>query len=278
MPAACNVCYKLPAIFILLIQRINCFFTLVHYQPLHSYKQHTNKMKKTTLLLAFLTLLFSACTKVVDDEYEMPNYRVDGITDISVYSTGATNMPLNVVYMNSEQERVDLSLDGLPAGMTATFTPASGIPTYSSFLQIRSNNTAAGNYPVTLVANGAESGRRTYSFNIRITECASELLGTYTGFNACFAGGSYVDNITAVAGQPNTIQFNNFENTGARVIATVDCGTSRLTIPTQVVNGITYSTNSGFFNITTTGIFINFNYRRVSAGGGVANCNVNLNK
>lgn len=228
-------------------------------------------MKKATLFMALLTLLFSACTKSNDDDDVFsPNFRVDGITDINIFRNSTNSLSLSVVYMNSQQERVRLSLEGLPSGMTAEFTTTSGLPSFSSYLQITNNSVPAGVYPVRLVATGDITGRHTFTFNITAMDCYQALLKSYTANAFCNSPGSYTETATAVSGQTDRVMFNNFENSGADIYAIVDCnggggGTSgSLTIPAQTVGGVTFSGSGNYWSNFGGNTSISITYTRTT--------------
>lgn len=72
-----------------------------------------------------------------------------------VEAGGAASYSVNVELVAGAPEEVSLSVSGLPAGATATFSPPSGNPTYVSTLSIlTSESTPPGSYPLTITASG----------------------------------------------------------------------------------------------------------------------------
>jgi len=67
----------------------------------------------------------------------------------------STTYTLKVTLLNGATQLVTLAVLGLPTGATATFTPSSGYPTFSSTLKIiTTTNTPSGTYTLTVVATG----------------------------------------------------------------------------------------------------------------------------
>lgn len=138
-------------------------------------------MKKiTNLLILSLVLFAAACTK--KDEGTKFSYVVNNVQDISVNAGGSNVMSLLIEYKEGSQEPVDLKITGLPTGVTGTFAPASGTPSYSSILELKASlSTAAGKYPVKIVATSKSGVTKEYNFNLTIaTSNQTTIIGTWT--------------------------------------------------------------------------------------------------
>ncbi|HTN45637.1 MAG TPA: lipocalin family protein [Flavipsychrobacter sp.] len=138
-------------------------------------------MKKiANLLILSLVLFATACTK--KDEGTKFSYVVSNVQDISVNAGASNVMTLLIEYKEGSQEPVDLKIAGLPTGVTGTFTPGSGTPSYSSILELKASpGTVAGKYPVKMVATSKSGITREYNFNLTIaTGNQTTLMGTWT--------------------------------------------------------------------------------------------------
>lgn len=248
-------------------------------------------MRKAFLFLTLVVIGFAACKKG-DNIYTSPNtppYHIDGIKDLSFQkynSGGGSNsryLDLYITYENSEQEQVKLSVEGLPAGMSASFSDSVGYPSFSSRLYLIDTATVAGNYSARLVATGTTTGRKEFAININVLPAPTLnvlLVGNgYDSYSSC-GGGSYSQNITAVSGTTDRIRFSSFDNSGNAVEATLTGNTTNgnLIIPTQTVNGTTYSGSgsSSYYYISNGVRHFDITYYRSTSGGGSNYCNVTL--
>lgn len=229
-------------------------------------------MKKLFLFLSVLAIGFSSCTKN-DDDTNNPNYHIDGITDL-VITKEYTQFPvypvlnLTVVYENSQQERVKLSLENVPQGLSYRISTSTGIPTFGTNISFVDSGVATGSYPIKLVGYGEVSGRREFYFNMTVKpvpDCAEQLLGNYLSNSMCDSVTS-IQTVSRVQGTTNTILINNVDNVGRSLKATVDCNAKLLVINPQTVGGFTYS-GSGDFNTVGTQRKINLTLQKVGSSG-----------
>ncbi len=242
-------------------------------------------MKSAVLFLALLVFGFASCTKQYDDELNTPAYHVDGVTDLTLIkgsrSGGSTpGLQLSVVYENSQQERVHLTLENVPTGLYYKFYTPTGIPTFSSFVSFADSGVAEGNYSMRVVATGENSGRRELVFNMEVTgqpDCSADLIGSGYLSNSSCTSGSFSQSITKATGFTNNIILNNFDNNGTSLRAVVDCDFQQLTIPLQTINGVTYSGN-GSYGISGGQRFISLSVQKSSSGGGTNFCSYSLQK
>ncbi len=240
-------------------------------------------MKKLLLAVLALPLIIGSCNKSdSNSEIYKPSYHVDGISDriMQKSATGTaltSTFYLTVTYENQDQERVSLSLENVPAGLVARFTPATGFPTFSSQLMLIDSNVAVGEYTLKLVATGANSGKKTFEFNLSVLgapDCSN--LATGAGYLSQLSCGTntYTQSVTAVAGFPGRINFSNFDNTGAQVYGIVSCSSGQINIPYQTVNNATYQ-GSGYIYQQGTQRVLSISFYRNSSSGST-NCNLTL--
>ncbi len=227
-------------------------------------------MKKSLLFLTALVIGFASCKKDENNYYGpyTPPYHVEGVHDLTLQKRsngfpGSAWLNFSVVYENSEQEKITLSLQGLPSGLHYMMDDSSGYPSFSTYASFIDSSAAVGDYTVKLVAKGSVSGKREFPFNVHVLPAPScNAYIAATGFNSrtsCTTG-SFMQNITVVAGSPNEVMFSNFDGSGNQVKAVVDCDNSSssdgyFTIPQQTVNGITYSSTYGRYSINSGGVY-----------------------
>lgn len=242
-------------------------------------------MRSSILFFALLLFGFASCTKNYnDDDLLNPSYHIDGITDLSIVkgSSIGASLSLNVVYENSEQERVRLSFENVPAGLsTKIFTP-SGIPTFSSFITLADSGVAEGSYTIQLVATGNNTGRKTFPINVEVSgapDCTDELVNngsaSYTASSSC-TGTSFTADILSTSTR-NRVLFTNYNNTGISLFADIDCSSQTMNFPSQVVNGVNYS-GSGSYEIFGAQRSVRFAIQSFTAGGGANFCSIFFQK
>jgi hypothetical protein len=238
-------------------------------------------MRITTLFTCILagSVFFAACNK--SDIDPLPtNYRIDGVQDIDMAQQGSGipitgYMSLSLVPTGKIQERVTLSLEGVPDGCSARLTSTSGFPSFSTNIIFVDSSAYGGIYPVKLVCDGSVSGKKSYTFHLKLPQlpdCTSWLLHGYTASNGCTSG-SYTEYITAGTSK-NKIIFNNFEGLGISVYGVANCqssGNTSITIPSQTINGISFS---GYGYASASNFYISYN--RYAPGSGTTSCTMYL--
>lgn len=253
--------------------------------PMHLYNQSIKKhntMKKTLLAIAVCALAasFSSCSKSDSNDTLPTNYKIDGVQDVTVQSTVNPTgyMQLTVSYTGKVQERVDLSLEGAPAGCGGEVSVTGGYPTFSSAIVFSDTSATPGTYPMKLICVGSKTGKKSYDFNLIVKpepDYGSVFLGTYNNtINGC-AGTSNVFTTTVTAGdKTNKVILNNIDNHGTSIYAMVTNFGQIFNVPAQTVNGITYSGYGSAFS-GQTGFSINYTMMLPS---GSQSCSVYFNK
>lgn len=208
---------------------------------------------KQTLILALSCLLLFSCgkestqptpTAPKTDSSTLFKFIINGVTDMTFGKDSFATIAIGVARESGTQERVTLSVEGLPANATAEFSSASGTPDFATTLTLKGNGAIPGTYALKLKGVSEKGASKSYDFNAVITGqkpgepdpvlgCAKDLLGNYRS--------DYVFN-----GTPNTYEQALVESTGVKneikmrvggftkqVLATIDCNTMQLTIPNQ---------------------------------------------
>jgi hypothetical protein len=241
-------------------------------------------MKKLSFIIAATVVLFSGCTKnYYGDEFTNPSYRVDGVTDFSISEDNPQfNLNLSLVYMNSEQENVNVTVEGLPGGIYPTYYNNSGIPSFEAYIQFYDSSAVPGTYEAKLVTKGSITGKKTYPFIITVkapVDCKNDLTGSYAAQNFCSSGSSsFAETISASPTVPKRILIDNFENSGFQIYANLNCNTGQLIVPSQFVNGATYAGSGYFYTTSSGGRSVYFSYYKTFSGGGTTSCNVTLTR
>jgi len=125
-------------------------------------------MLKTALFTLLLApLLFMACKKGGDDN-PLNQFEITGVHDMNFGTTGGNILALSIEQTSGTAEQITLSVTGLPAGIQAAITPASGTPDFSSTVTFTMNGSVtAGTYPVKIVgSNASASFSKSYDLNI----------------------------------------------------------------------------------------------------------------
>src|SRR5207253_4319170 len=137
-------------------------------------------------------------------------------TALAATSSSSVNFSVNVTYVNGFSETTSLSAAGLPAGVTASFTPTSLSASGASTLMLTVNSTTqGGTYNITITGT---SGSRTHSILVRLTvvPVTAPSIGYVQGAGTSNDGGSLVD--ARSFGNPNTI--------GNLIVAAISWGNS----------------------------------------------------
>jgi hypothetical protein len=245
-------------------------------------------------LLLFTSLLASAlltgsCNRDDEDTIIVANdttysFRVDGLRDMRISAGSGLNLTLPVVHESGTQQTVRLSITGVPNNVGAIIEPATGVPNFSSSLQLRSNIGATrGTYPLQLTATPESGPARTYRFNLVVADnavsCDSLVgLGQYNAYDDCTPGANYTVSVTKDPAGAARYVINNFRVPGGPTTAlqlTADCQSGTLTIPTQTITGGGTIYGNGTIISGVIGLRITF---RLGSAGSYTTCNALLNR
>lgn len=140
---------------------------------------------KHLLLFGFLLFFFS-CKK--NETTTQDTFKINGVQDVTAFRGETKMIAVLVEHTGGTQPTVALSLEGLPAKVTASLEPASGTASFTSVIKIIvAAECAEGTYPVKLLAKaGAQT--KEYTFNLKVQRpegCAIDLIGSYSGTDTC---------------------------------------------------------------------------------------------
>lgn len=149
-------------------------------------------MKKSLLVFALFSLVLGSCTKKTNVIPNVPvevkedsTYIINGITDFTMGSLDSTLVFLQIDFREGKQEKITLSVEGLPDKVTAKFEPAAGIPGFGTTLMLKAIVATPGTYPVKLVGTSTSGMKKTYEVNLVIKDnfhCDSFMISNLGSF------------------------------------------------------------------------------------------------
>lgn len=174
-------------------------------------------------------LLLASCSKS-DDGGSKLNFAINGVHDVNLdpNTMGSDKLPIsvNTVDAGGLQEPVNLSITGLPAGVTADFAPANGTPNFGTLLTFKNDfSGTGGTYPVKIVGSSA-SGTKEYPMNLTIP--------SFDGWVLSYPVGpvSYVFNKTSIVKTPGSNTPGDFP------VVTIYSGMDRITATFSQADGL----------------------------------------
>lgn len=181
-------------------------------------------------------------------------FNLTGVKNTLNMETIATDsMEVSIERKVGSSEKISLSVDNLPANVTATISNNNSLPPFKSKIIIRANNAAAGNYLAVLNATGATAGTVGYPIALNLvkisTECVPALYGRYSASDECQPQSSptpYNVEIVADPSNPKYVTIKNFAGVGVDVKAEVVCGANGIIVPQQKVGKYTFSATGSF--------------------------------
>jgi hypothetical protein len=130
-------------------------------------------MRLKPLLILLTALAFWGCTKGEDANVDPVNFSMEGLKDVTLVSDSLksdSSISINVIQTSGKAEEISLSVSDLPAGVQATFSPAKGVPPFSTMLRLaKISSTKAGTYSVSINAKSA-SFSNSGTINLTIPE------------------------------------------------------------------------------------------------------------
>ncbi|HTN18265.1 MAG TPA: hypothetical protein VL092_11325 [Chitinophagaceae bacterium] len=192
-------------------------------------------MKKIFLFLSLACFLIAGCSKSEKKSETPPvmDFTINGVSDLN-YKFEKAYLPLAFTLVSGPQEKVDLTLSGLPAGMKGTFAAASGTPTFATTLEFtHTGKVNAGSYPLKVMATTAAGKVKTVGMNlIVVDDCGKPMAGAYTGevyVDGKMAGTFSNASASIKADNPNRIYFNP-NDVGDAIILDLNCAEQTLAI------------------------------------------------
>lgn len=211
----------------------------------------------SAVLFACTTLAFSCKKDKKEDEF---SYTVNNVSQVTIDQNGTKAAAYAVQLISGTQQKVNLSISGLPTGITASLDPSTGIAPYNTIATFVANSTVAkGTYNFLVTATTDGQAAKTFNSTIVVTSaCGSSFFGSMNSKETCTIGtDDYTSVISPATGIPNRINIDNFYNDNVRVYADFNCTTNTVIIPSQIVMGFTISgsgtiVSDNQFNLTFT--------------------------
>ncbi len=214
------------------------------------------------LLCIAISVVNYSCNKSDSGSAVSKSFTINGIADVSVEKDNSVVLPLIVAQGTGTQKTVALSVSGVPANVSASFSSPSGTPTYTSNLTLTASGAStAGTYPIK-VTGTSDAGSNDYTFNLTVkvpSDCISGFFGNRTISSSCFGSSTIITKNTTGTNRITLSEINN----GTSIYADLNCDTKTITIPSQprqdpispdeTISGTgTFTTNPNVLTITYT--------------------------
>ena len=125
----------------------------------------------------------------------------------SVIRGGSTSASATITGILGYDKNVTLSASGMPSDTTISFTPEKSMPTYTSTMLVKTDNsTPAGSYPITITGTDDDAKVHNTTFTLKVT--------TTGGANASVKLGATIRPAIAIEVTPSAIDFGNLEPGG----------------------------------------------------------------
>jgi hypothetical protein len=226
------------------------------------------------IAVLFCCTLFSCSKK---DSPPKISFVVNNVQDVTLPFGSPAYLALEIALSSGPQEPVALSLSGLPAGVIAGFSAASGTPTFSSVITFTgSSQVVAGNHNIKLTATSTSGVTKTYDFVLHTQQgpsCIPYAVGSYNAQVGCGGAPTAYTCMVDSTGY-NKVTIHNFGNRTPQidVIAELDCSSFlNLVIPSQTIGGLTISGHGDFYPGS-----MSIQYTIVS-GSGTESCTLYMN-
>lgn len=119
-------------------------------------------------LLLFGPLLATTGCKKDKKEYPKDNFVIHGITEIDLGKQILSPMYFGIEEYSGLQERITLSVEGLPAGVLGAFKPSSGLGSFGTKLDLETQfGAVAGIYPIKIIGK-SNSLTQIYELNLKL--------------------------------------------------------------------------------------------------------------
>lgn len=247
-------------------------------------------MKKAYILLAVACgITVFSCTKnhstyTTVDGRDTTGFVVGGVSDLQIESRDSVMFPITVDWVSGDQNKLTFSASGLPANVTAKFSPESGYSNFTTMLTLVSKKAALGSYPVKIMvtdANGAVV--RTYDVKLTVGPkmiCADEISGQYFADYACTSDSA--DSVSmnvipmSMTANDNSVMITNLGQQQFNINAKLACEGQQITIPYQKFGAMYEVWGSGDFATDST---IKLSYTVVnSAIADTSSCSATLKR
>lgn len=177
------------------------------------------------------------------------NFIINGLANLTLSGFTSKSYSIEVKQTGSIQENVNLTAEGLPPGVIVSFSPNSGITTFSSTVSFENiSNTKSGIYPITIVAKNSSGVKKSYTINLTLDiPCVLLLVGNYSLIESINGVDKPSINTTIDKAGPGYIYIYDYQNYHSM---TFDCNLKTVNLFTQP-----YNFSSGAGTISGTGTF-----------------------
>lgn len=195
----------------------------------------------------------------IPEQNEDTTYYIKGITDTTISSFGNLAISLNLIHHEGPQQRVELSIEGLPEKVTAKFSNIAGFPGFNTILNLKSSVAQPGLYKLKIKATAENGLQRTFYINLTIKDdfnCNSLLVFKTTRFTTKLKGDSvyHFTQFARTNGNPSTDfifylylgHYFGYGQTTSTITSMydftnvplyqVDCKKGTITIPHKTIN------------------------------------------
>ncbi|HTN46191.1 MAG TPA: hypothetical protein VL098_07565 [Flavipsychrobacter sp.] len=200
----------------------------------------------TTLLIVSIY----SCSKKDQNNDGISVYHLNGVTDKTLKQGAGRNLSfeLNLKQIAGRQEKVTLSVEGLPNGLRDSFSSVAGTPGFNTTLSfIQSSLVSPGIYPLRIKSTTESGNSKVLPMNLTIQEsCSGILVGRY------FVD-LYTNNILSQRDSVTVYLKDSTNNEMLDVILEKEkkiIGRLQLNCETQQINDL-YLGGKGIFNLAT---------------------------
>ena len=200
-------------------------------------------MKKTIALLSLLILAMLGCKKDSKTDNAM-QYSINGISDVT-FKSAKQSIAISITHVSGPQEAVNLSVTGMPTGMSYTLSTTSGTPSFSTIFEIsRTSNVTKGIYPIKFTSTTAAGVAKSVDFKLIVeSSCPEALEGKYDDMSDPSIPYEYT--VSTKSDNPNRLYFYQKGFSTPDYYGDIDCGTGIITVPNQPYFELTAQNVSG---------------------------------
>lgn len=182
----------------------------------------------------------SACQKPTPTPID---FEIDGVHDITLAENGSELLPVSIHRISGIEEQIQLSIMGLPDGVSASYGTATSSPDFETQLYIKDDSSFGGVNNVTVIGTSSSGVVKTYEFKLTTMPktCTKKATGLYEGTVTCVNGTGQIYGNVNFAEDTATHNKLYFVLKNAGLYLDVNCNTNQVVLPTQRVgNHVVY--------------------------------------